>query len=105
MRAGTLNARATIQRPTPGQDALGQPLTTWSDVATVWANIKHTSGIEQIKTNAELSTVKVSIQIRYRTGLDAGMRVVHGVNAYNILSVLPDAENKAHTNLVCEQIL
>lgn len=105
MSPGTLNCRITIQQLSAGQDALGQPVQTWSDVATVWANIKHTSGIEQIKAGAEMSTVKVSIQIRYKTGLNAGMRVAHGADNYNIVAVLHDIGGKEYTNLVCEQIL
>lgn len=104
MRAGTLNSRVTIRQQATGQDPLGQPLLTWSDVATVWANIKHTSGIEQIKAGAETSTVKVSIQIRYKTGLTHAMRVVHGADTYNIISVLPDVGKKEYTNLVCELV-
>ena len=39
MKAGTLNRRVTIQRRVPGQDEAGQPIDTWEDMATVWANI------------------------------------------------------------------
>jgi len=105
MRAGTLNSRVTIQQRAATQDALGQPTQTWSDVATVWANIKHTSGIEQIKSGAETSTVKVSIQIRAMSGLTTGMRATNAGDIYNILAVLPDKENKAHTTLVCELVV
>jgi SPP1 family predicted phage head-tail adaptor len=104
MRAGTLNARVTIKQLAAGQDALGQPVQTWSDVATVWANVRHTSGIEQIKADSERSTVKVSIQIRYKTGLNAGMVAVHNADTYNIISVLPDVGGREYTNLVCELV-
>lgn len=104
MRAGILNSRIVIQQLAAGQDAIGQPVQTWSDFATVWANVKHTSGIEQIKTSAETSTVKVSVQVRYRAGLNAGMRVSHSGNFYNILAVLPDTETKSYVNLVCELV-
>lgn len=104
MRAGTLNSRATIQQQSATQDALGQPVQTWTDVATVWANIKHASGIESIKADALTSTVRASIQIRYKTGLTSGMRVVAGAVTYNVVAVLPDMEKREYTNLVCEVI-
>ena len=47
---------------------------------------------------------KVSIRIRYRTDLHAGMRVVHGATVYNIKAALPDFERQVHTDLVCEGV-
>lgn len=102
MRAGALNSRVTLQQQSATQDALGQPVQTWTDVATVWANIKHVSGVESIKADALTSTVRASIQIRYKTGLTAGMRVVNGATTYSIVAVLPDMEKREYTNLVCE---
>lgn len=105
MRTGTLNSRVVVEQQSTTQDALGQPVLTWSTFATLWANIKHTSGIETIKADALTTVTKVSIQVRYRTDIKAAMRVVHGTDVYNIVSVLPDKEAKNFTNLVCELVL
>lgn len=104
MRAGLLNSRVTIQQLAAGQDALGQPVQTWSDVATVWANIRHSSGVENIKSDAEMSVVRASIRIRYKTGITTGMRAVSGGVSYDIMSVLPDMGGKEYTDLVCEVV-
>ncbi|MEC9433876.1 MAG: phage head closure protein [Pseudomonadota bacterium] len=37
MRSGDLDRRVTLQRATSVQDALGEPIQTWADIATVWA--------------------------------------------------------------------
>ena len=75
MKAGTLNNRITIQRRTGGEDAWGAPLPAgWEDVAQVWANVRHVSGSEMIRADADGSKVKASIRIRWRCGIDAGMR-------------------------------
>ena len=103
MQAGKLNERAIIQQTGSGQDALGQPEQTWSAVCNVWANVRHLSGAESIRAGADSSTVKASIRIRYRTDIDAGMRVLVGSTNYNIVAILP-AEQKAHLDLVCERI-
>lgn len=105
MRAGTLNARVTIEQPTAGQDTVGQPVRTWTTVATVWANIRHRSGAETIRGDADTSVVKVSIRIRYKTGLNAGMRVTHGADTYDVRAVLMDVEHKEYTDLVCELVV
>lgn len=104
MQAGKLNQRVTIEQRSTTQDAIGQPVETWTTVATVWAHIRHPSGIEKIKSDADISIVKASIRIRYRTGIDAGMRVVHGATTYGIEAVLPDVAGKQHVDLICEAV-
>jgi SPP1 family predicted phage head-tail adaptor len=102
MRAGELTSRITIQRPADGEDERGQPLTTWTDVATVWATIAFTSGLGAIKAEAPVSVVKASIRIRYRMGIAAGMRVLEGAAAYQVRAVLPDRAGRDYVDLVCE---
>jgi SPP1 family predicted phage head-tail adaptor len=104
LRAGALNSRVTIKSPTMTQDAAGQPIPSWDDVATVWANVRNLRGAESIKANAESSNVKASIRIRRRTGIDASMRVYHGETIYSIKAVLPDEEDRDKIDLVCEVI-
>jgi SPP1 family predicted phage head-tail adaptor len=104
MQIGKLNRLVTIQQLAAGQDAAGQPVQTWSTLATVWANIRHLSGVETIKAGAETSAVKASIRIRRRTDVTTAMRVVHGSTTYEIKAVLPDEECRERVDLVCEVI-
>ena len=104
MQAGRLNRRCQLQSPSQSVDELGQPIPGWTDVATVWASIRHLSGVESIKADAAVSTVKASIRIRWRTGLNAGMRVVHGAQVYSIEAVLPDAGGREFVDLVAEVV-
>lgn len=99
-----MNSRVTLQARSASVDALGQPVETWSDVATVWANIRHPSGLSAIKADADVSIVKASIRIRYRTDIDAGMRVVHGARIYDIQAVLPDESERQTVDLVCRKV-
>ena len=94
MPAGRLNTRITIQQLTAGQDAAGQLVQTWSDVDTVWADVRHPSGLQTVKSDADVSLVKASIRIRKRTGIDAGMRALVGGVAYDIKAVLQTADRK-----------
>ena len=104
MQAGRLNRRCTLQSPSQSVDELGQPIPGWTDVATVWASIRHLSGVEAIKADAVTSTVRASIRIRYRAGVNAGMRVVHNLTAYNITAVMPDVGGREFVDLVCEVV-
>lgn len=97
-----LRSRVDIQSRSATQDAIGQPVEAWATIATVWAHIRVMSGLEAIKAGAVTSTLKASIRIRYRTGIDAGMRVVHSGVVYQVLAVLPDVAGREFIDLVAE---
>ena len=104
MIIGRLSSYCTLQQPNTAQDALGQPVPGWVDVAQVWADIRHQSGLSAIKAGADVSVVKASIRIRYRDGVNAGMRVLHDGVAYNIEAVLPDVSRHRYVDLVAEVV-
>lgn len=102
MQAGRLNRRCTLQAPGTTQDELGQPIPGWTDVATLWADIRMRSGLESIKAGAPVSVVQASVRIRYRSGVNAGMRLIHNLQAYEILAVQPDVGGREYVDLVCQ---
>ena len=104
MQAGRLNTRCVIQTPSTATDELGQPIPGWTDVALVWGDIRMKSGVEAIKAGAPVSTVQASIRIRYRAGINAGMRVVHNLQVYEILAVQPDVGGREYVDLVCQVV-
>ena len=102
--AGSLLHRIDIEQRVPGQDPAGQPVDTWDLVAAVWADIRYETGISTIRAGADTSVARVSIRIRYRTGIHAGMRVRHGSTYFDIKQPLPDLAGREHVDLVCEVI-
>ena len=105
MRAGPLNTRITVQQQSTAQDALGQPLTTWTTFATLWADVKQNSGISMIRADADMSVVRASIRVRYKAGITSAMRVLIGTDVYAIQAVLPDVSGKQYTDLVCQVVV
>jgi SPP1 family predicted phage head-tail adaptor len=103
MRAGTLRHLLTLQELSAGQDEIGQPLQTWVDVATDWADIRFLRGIEAVKAGASVSVADCSVRVRYRAGVTAGMRYVEGSTVYDIQSVLPDTTGMHYLDLACKQ--
>lgn len=106
LAAGTLNRQITIQRRQAGEDEAGQPLQGWELVAQVQAYVKGPNGmgtITALQDNVAASINRYSFRIRYRTGIDAGMRVLLGEQAFDIKQVLMDFERRDYTDLVCEQ--
>ena len=104
MQAGRLNRRCQLQSPSQSVDELGQPIPGWTDVATVWADIRMKSGLESIKAGAPVSVVTAAIRIRYLAGVNAGMRVVHNLVAYEIKAVMPDVSGRVFLDLACEVV-
>ena len=105
MQAGRLSTRCVIQRRTGGTNDWGEPLPEgWETHATVWSNVKHLSGSEAIKADAEVSTVRASIRIRFRSDITAGMRVLIGLAVYQIEAVMPDMGRREFVDLACKAV-
>lgn len=98
----TLNELVTLESRTTGQDDIGGALTTWQSVESdVWANIKYLNGVQAIKADAQASLTKVSIRLRYREDVRAGMRATSGGKVFDIEGVLPDSK-RLFVDLVCK---
>lgn len=92
---GELRHRITIQRPIQQQDPeTGQLTTNWVNVATnIAAAIKPSSVREFVAAQAMQSQVTTRIVIRYRAGLTAQMRILHGSKIYNPQGWLADPDS------------
>lgn len=101
MSAGKLNQRVTLSGLSAGTDAIGQPLQTWVDVTTTWADVRFVSGIETIKAGREISTSRASVRIRRRGNVSRQMRVRIGGVEYEIVDVVPSVD-RAWLTLICE---
>lgn len=99
--AGELNCRIEIQQRSGTRDNFGQVIDDWSTLFTVWANIRHLSGMETVRSGMEVSSVKASIRIRYLNGIAASMRVKHGSDIYSIEAAMPDRVGREYVDLVC----
>ena len=86
MDAGTLRQRVTIQSKTITEDSLGQPIETWTDLVTLWANVKFENGAEYNRANRESNEVLASVRVRRRNDITHEMRVVYQNYLFNIIS-------------------
>lgn len=101
MKSGLLRHLVKLQSLSTGQDAIGQPVQTWSDVATIWADIRFLNGLETVRADAPVSAARCSIRIRARA-VNAGQRIVEGSTVFDIKAVLPDPTGKEYIDLACE---
>lgn len=103
MKAGDLNRQIVIQSRDSGTDDAGQPVQTWTTLATVWAHVMGQTGMGSIKSAVGGVEVNAySFRVRYRTDIDAADRVVFGGQNYDVKSVRHDHARKEWTDLVCE---
>lgn len=100
-QAGQLDRRITIQTFSETTDTFGQQVKTYSTLASVWANVVERSGKEGEEGDMLASTKRVEFIIRYRTDVNAEMRVSYNSNIYKIQSILNADARKAYLKLVC----
>lgn len=86
-----LTHRVKIEQLGATVDAAGQPIDAWSEVITVWANVKFLRGIEMVKASQDTSTVQASIRTRKRAGITPAMRATYDGVVYNIIAILPQS--------------
>lgn len=93
VQAGRFRHRVTIQRKAVGRDSAGGITESWSDFAkNVNAAIDTVTGRESIYSQQIAAKYSSEISIRWRPGIDATMRVLHGRIVYNIEGVIPDSD-------------
>lgn len=76
MKAGRLRHRVTIQNFTTTRDASGQPIRTWFDAATVWAEVAPISGRELVASGAVSAEATIRVWMRFRRDVSAASRLL-----------------------------
>ena len=109
LRAGKMDRRVKIQEATvTGQDTYNQDVTTWTDMATVWAEVVDLSGRTLFAVQQTNSRVSTRVRIWYHAGVRANikrMRILDGARVLPLVSppVDPDGR-KRELHLMCEEI-
>lgn len=88
MNIGRMSHRVTLQRRATADDALGQPVGAWQNVATVWADAQPLRGREWFAAEAAQSSIDVKFTIRHRPDVTSAMRVVWSGAPHDIRSVI-----------------
>ena len=86
MRAGRLDRRITVEQFTSTVNAMGEPIMTWTALATLWASVRAKSAREFF-AHGEQATADVAFKIRYRSDLNRTMRIAYGGDTYDIVAI------------------
>jgi SPP1 family predicted phage head-tail adaptor len=84
---------------------MGGVTETWSDVATVWANIRPITGKEYFASGAVQADVTHYVTIRYYDGLTPKHRLVYDGRVFEIRHVLNIQERNTMQLLLAREIL
>ena len=106
IEAGKLRHRVDFERRADVQDpTTGEVTPAWATVVSgVPAAIEDVSVREFIAGQALQSQVTTRIVIRYRSGLDASMRIKHGSRIYNPQGFLADKDSgREYLTIPCSE--
>ncbi|WP_283149736.1 phage head closure protein [Silvimonas soli] len=103
MRIGKLRHRINIQQRAIQRDGFGQPLLVWENVTPtpVWASVEPLRGREFIAAQQQQAELTTRIRMRYRPGITAAMRVLHGETIYNIVAPIDVEMRHVELQLMC----
>lgn len=108
LSAGTLRKRITIQQQSPSVDSYGQQVSTWTDVATVWASIEPSVGRELMAAQAVSLAQPTTITIRWQPIFAspkavAAMRAIYNGRIFNLYSVENESEHNSVLTLLASE--
>lgn len=96
---GRLKRRLILEQPAEAADGAGGMTRSFVAVATVWANLEWLAGEERWRQDRPEQAGAFRITLRWRTGVDAGMRFRDGTRLFEIRSAGdPDGSRRS---LVC----
>lgn len=105
MIIGRKRNRVTIQQQRVTYNAYNEPIITYEDVATVWAEIKPLAGREFWAAQQVNAEVTGEIRIRYRSGITPTMIVKFGSRVFEILSLYDSYERRQELVLRVKEVL
>ncbi len=104
MTLAKLDQRITIQQQADTLNTTGEQVGAWSDVTTVWTAKRYRPGREFFQAGRTIAEERTYFIIRYRSGIEPGMRILDGEQVYDITSVTHDDERKHLTQLEAREV-
>ncbi len=104
LAAGALDQRITLQTATLSKDAVGGPVETWADAATVWAAVRTLSGKQIAQAQQVGAAVAKAVEIRWRAGVTAAMRIKFADGTAAKVHWVDEFRREGRIVIVCEDL-
>ncbi|OCJ38031.1 phage head closure protein [Agrobacterium tumefaciens] len=101
MRAGKLDRSITIQSFTNTVNEYGTPIETWTDVATLRAQLIQSS-TEEFLTNGASDTTSVIFRTRYFASVTTSSQIIYEGETFNVREV-KEIGRRVGLELRCER--
>lgn len=105
MRIGWLRHRVILQEKSTARNDYGEPIKTWSTLATVWGSVEPLRGAEYREGRIQAQAVTHRIRIRHYSGLSPENRVQHSDRTFEIESVINPLEQDKMMELMCREMV
>lgn len=86
------------------QNEYGEVKKDWTTIFTTRASIRPISGREFYQAETVNSEVTHKVNLRYREGIKADMRIKFGERVFEIISVINFEERNIELQLLCKEI-
>lgn len=101
--SGARREQIVIQSSTASADSGGQPIKSWSTLATVWARAEYLTGRESEGMSKINAATNMKFTVNYRTDVTPAMRISWRSKFWNIEAVLP-GEDKFDMRLLASKV-
>lgn len=87
MNIGKMKRRICIEQFTTDKDTFGQPIKTWAELKSVWADIRPLGTTERFEAAQVNRQVELRMRIHYRTDITEQMRILYEGDYYDIQGI------------------
>jgi SPP1 family predicted phage head-tail adaptor len=94
-----------IKEKVVSRDTYGEEDVTWTDVATVWADVQPVRGREYLEMDQSQADVTHRVYLRWRSGIEPTMRLVFEGRVLQIESVIRPGERRVGLELICRELV
>lgn len=104
MNIGDLNRRLVIEKNSPTQDAVNEPVEDWAEFKTLWGSVQFLGGRELEAAQKIVQTASVQFVVRKRDDITEEMRVVFGGRTYRINDIAPIEDGRTFMRLLASRV-
>lgn len=108
MQAGQLRKRVVLQQRSTAQDGMGQQLTTWVDLASMWAEIEPVSGGQMERMRSIYNHTSHKVVVRWQPILEdvryvGSYRIVYAGRIFDVGASMNELERNRMVTLLCSE--
>ena len=103
MRSGRLRHRCVIEQSTAGAaNAYGEQIDTWSELTTVWGEVRDLTGNEAVRAAQVTPEATVRVLTRYNPNVTESMRILFDGRVLYPVSLIVD-DRKTSIQWFCRE--